>query len=752
MILFYLFIFGLSKTIYFNISALENQKCNSELGCNIHEANSTIEINDQIVILNSNLEKDDAKHFLDFINSTVSKNISLTGRSNSSRYATISNPGYPASELAAIHVENAVFSISNIHFQSFLNPILNGNNSRYTVTDCSFSKSKCTASALIAFVESEIVFNHAQIHDNDANTQSLFIAVNCSITLYRLNTSTNFMESNDIRAAFHFLNSSVILNSSLFFSNTLKLPVIASSNYSDIYVVETSFDFNNAFCVVALEFESTVKFDFNSFHNNNCALGAGGINSTLYLINSTISNHNSEEFLIALSEAEIYISNCTFKDSTISSIAYHNIVTNFTKVMQIESVTVTNLNSKLTLFSSVNGIVSIDNLLVDKLKSEAEVVIFSQQGNGTCIISNTSLSAVQSESKVSTALSVMNTTSFTLTHFKMVQNLVCGALFENTKITINDSHFLNNQCLPQGNALPLAILTTTLSEGIVIDDSTFENNVALSGSIFFMNATSAINNLKFVANQAVQGAAIFSAGANWTAKNVTFSDNNGMAMGGALMITQSSVYIDNCTFNHNQAPEGAAVVIRDANEIKISNSIGIRNNSTNGSFINAEGENLLLTLENVEVDESFDNSMFVQFPEKVVLKNAKFNCKDKCKNVEKLTPRPVVQNANKDNDNNNNIVDNKNVDVAEKVKNEPVKKKEFDDIDNPDIENDNENEQENQDLENLTNENDNISLPIIWVMIPLCFIIAAILFFKCGPRGLQKAFNKLFRTNLKREL
>lgn len=749
MLFLYLFICGTSKTIYLNVTASKSQKCDDELGCNINEVNSTLEVNDNIVILNPILDKDDAKNFLDFINSTVSKNISLTGRSKNSNFTIISNPGYPASEFASIHVENSTFSISFIHFKSFLNPILNGMRSNYIVENCTFSKSKCTASALLAFVESEITFNNTKIHDNDANTQSLFIAVNSSVTLYRLNASTNFMESRDIRAAFHFLNSSVLFNNSLFFSNTLKLPLIASSNYSHIRCLETSFDFNNAFCVIAIEFYSTAKFEFNYFHNNNCALAAGGINSTFYLGDSSVLNHNSEEFLIALSEADIMISNCTFKDSIMASIAYHNLVTNLTKTMAIENVTIINLNSKVTLFTAISGIVTIENIIVDSVKSEAEVVIFSQQGDGSCIIKNATLNGIKSESKVSTALSVMNTTSFTLTNFKMVQNLVCGALFENTKISIHDSHFLNNQCLPQGNAIPLAILTATLSNDIIIDDCKFENNVALSGSLFFLNATSSIKNMNFIGNQAVQGAAIFSAGTNFTAKNVTFNDNKGMAMGGALMLTQTNSDIDNCTFSNNQAPEGASIVLRDSYEIKIRNSVGVRNNSTNGSFINAEGENILLTLENIEVDDPFDYSMFLQFPEKVVLKNAKFNCKVKCQNVEKLTPRPVIQ---IENNNKNDIKKNEEKKNNENVKenNELNKNKEFDDLDNPDV--DNENEQEIQDLENLANNSDNISLPIIWVMIPLSFIIASILFIKCGPRGLQKAFNKIFRTNAKHEL
>lgn len=743
MFFLYLFIFGSSKTIYLNITAPETQKCDDKLGCNIHKANSTLEINDHIVLLNPILEKDDAKHFLDFINSTVYKNISLTGRSNNSRYSTISDPGYPASEFASIHVENATFSISNIHFKSYVNPILNGMRSHYTVTDCTFSKSKCTVSQLLAFVESDIIFNHTEIHDNDANSQPFFIAVNSTVTLCSLNASTNFMESRDIRAAFHFHNTSVLLNSSLFFSNTLKLPLIAISNYSYIECTETSFDFNNAFCIIAIEFEATAKFKFNSFHSNNCALVAGGLNSTFYLYNTTLSNHNSDEFLIGLSESDIYLSNCEFKDSTIASIVYHNLITNYSKQLKIESVSISNLNSKLSLFAAVNGVVSIENILIDKVKSEGEVVIYSQQGNGSTTIKNVTLTSIKSDSKVSTAVSVMNTTSLTLTDFRMTDNLICGGLFENTKITVKNSHFLNNQCLPQGNAIPLAILTTTLSNDVVIEGTSFENNVALSGSLFFLNATSSLKNLFFSKNQAVQGAAVFSAGSNWTAENVTFKANNGMAMGGALMLTQTSCNINNCSFAENQAPEGAAVVLRDSYDVKLSNVFGIRNNSTNGSFINCEGENTLLTLENVEVDDSFESSTFIQYPEKVVLKNAKFNCKVKCQNIGKLTPRPVVQIDKKEKE-----VKNENVANNNAVEN----KKEFNDLDNPDVDNEFENEQEIQDMENLVNSSDKISLPIIWVMIPLSFIISAILFIKCGPRGLQKAFNKLFRNNAKYEL
>lgn len=745
----FLLLFCSSKTIYLNVTALENQNCEDELGCNIEIANSTIDVNDNIILLNPELEKEEANRFILFINSTVSKNISLNGQSKNAIKSIISEPGFEASELAAIHVENSTFSVSNIQFKKFLIPVLNGLHSDYAIVNCTFSESKCTASALIAFVNSSVVFNSSVIRDNDANSQSLFIAVNSSITFNHLNASTNFMESRDVRASFHFLNATADFRNSLFFSNTLKLPLVASSNSSNVAFYNVFFDFNNVYTTVALEFNSSFSLHNSSFRNNRGGLAVGGYDCQINIIDSFLSKHTCDDMLIIASESDLSINNTKIIDSTIASIAHINIEKNLTKEMTIQHVILNEIQSKATLFSAIGGTVTFDDLSVEKIQSDSEIVVFSQQMNGSTIIRNSYFNSIQSHSKVSAAFSVMNTTYIRLSNTTMTQNLICGGLFENTSILVHDSNFSNNQCLPQGNALPLAMITNSLCSNATVRDSTFSTNTALSGCVFLLNSTGTIENIEFNGNNAVQGSAIFGAGLNVTVTNVSFVDNSAMAQGGSVMISQGNADINDCNFEGNKAPQGAAIVLRDAYNINIRNTVGVRNNSTNGSFINADGDKLALRLNSVEIDDDVDVSLFIDHPERVIFTKTSFNCKVKCNEVTQMTPRPDIhtqdvqaapdlqkdEDTNKEKEQKNKVNDNpdQNVDGDEDELNE---------------------EEEGKPNTNDTNklQNDELSLPIFFGVIPIVIFVCAGVYFKLGSRGIKKLFHRMFKDGGKREL
>ena len=725
MIFFYFFYFCLSQTIFFNISAPDEQNCENSLGCNLKNLNSSIQDNDSIKILNTMLEKENAKRFLDIINASTYRNISLIGSDT-----IISNPGINASENSAIYVENSTFSISNISFDTFEIPVLNGLNSSCYVSNCSFTKSKCTASALIAFINSTIEFNNSFICDNDANTQSLFVAVNSTVQFNFLNASTNFLESRDIRAAFHFLNANVTFTDVNFYSNTLKLPLTASSNSSHLTFRRALFDFNNAYCISALEHSSTVRIYDSVFKNNQASIVAGGINSSFTLCDSHILNQMTDEMLIGLSESDISVKNCTFKDSSVAALAFSNPISEIPKTMLFIDTNISNIKTKISLFTSVSGNAIFNNIYVNDVKSEAEIIAITQNGNGKLIIHDSEFQFLQSASKVSAAISVMNTSFVHLNRVNIVHNMVCGALFENSTVLVENSNFSLNQCLPQGNSIPLAILTSSLINNVTIHDTDFMNNTALTGSVFFMNSTSYINNAKFIGNQAVQGAAIFAAGMNITAKGIEFIGNNAMSQGGAISLTEGNAIFENCKFIDNTSPEAGVMLLRDTNNITIKNALVKDNNATNSTFINAVGDSMLLVLEDVEVDDPFERSIFLSNPDSITLENARFNCRSRCKSISKIAAPPKKENKNPPLHNQNPPVEHK------KQEQQP-------------------NHRNNEDLEiedPLEEPNEDNSAAIFWILIPIALVLALILYFRFGPRGVKRAINSILRMNSKHDV
>ncbi|OHT13037.1 hypothetical protein TRFO_03451 [Tritrichomonas foetus] len=725
MTIFLLFFFGQSQILYYNATATDEQKCGDSTGCNYITLNSSINIGDTVQILSKTIENEDAKNFINVVNASLHKNLTIIGNNT-----IISNPGYEPSENAAFHVQNATICLRSLSFKNFLIPILNGLNCTYFVSDCSFGNSKCTVSALLAFVNSNVEFNNTLINDNEANTQSLFVGVNSTVSFNNMNASTNFLESRDIRAAFHFLGSNITFNNSTFFSNTLKLPICASSNSSNIFFFDSFFEFNSAYCVIALEYNASSIFDNVYFKSNRAAIAAGGMESIFNFTNCQVHDQESEEMLIGLSETDILVQNCSFINSVLASLAFHNLISNFSKKLTFIDVNISHVKSKISLFTAVGGEVLLRNVQIMNIKSDAEIIAYTQQGDGNTIIENSNFELLASTSKVATALSVMNTTSIKLMNVTITQNQVCGALFENSTVYVENSNFSYNQCLPQGNSLPLAILTNSLADNVTIKNSHFLNNTALTGSVFFMNTTSILENLVFSGNQAVQGAAVFAAGMNIIARNVNFTDNNAMAQGGAISLTEGNALFENCNFLRNSSPDGGVAIIRDAYNITFRKAMVKRNNSTNSSFINSEGPKVFITLEDTDVDDSPEKALFLDDHNHIAFKNARFNCKVRCQSVEKLPPKSNAHNNNNKN-NNMNVNKNNNNKNMEKEKNMENEIDEDIEIENP-----------------LNEPGDDMSFTILWIIfIPLAFMIAAVLYCRLGHRGLKRFFNSLFKKN-----
>lgn len=714
--MFFLLLFsGASKEIFVNISAPDDQTCENITGCNIGKANASISNNDIIHLMNDRLEDESARNFLDWFNKTTSKNLTLIGSQT-----IISTPKYEPSEYPAIYAENSTLKIHNITFKDFQIPILNGLNSQYEVYNCGFLDSGATISAILAFVESNAKFFACVIKNNTVNSQSLLIGLNSTIALDNCKIDTNFMDSKDIRASIHFVNSKINISKSTFSSNFMKLPLIATSNSSSITIASCIFHHNTVLCAIALEFQASVTILNCMFEHNECGITIGGQESIVLCQDTKIINHKSPELLFSLTESNLTLANISLMNSTMPGITFTNSASEQFYSVLISKSNIANLDVTMPLFSSMGGNMTIEDVVVKGISSEAEIVILSHQNASYTKAINSKFSKISSKSKVSAGFSTINATQAIIDNIKFSKNNICGAVMENSSLLVTSSNFSSNYCFPVGNSVPLAILTTSLAQSVDVTNSTFVNNTALTGSLFSMNSTLNINDSNFSSNHAVQGAAIFAANITFHSRTSHYINNSAMSNGGALSFVSSFVDIDNCEFKLNQAPEGSAISIVDGIELSIKNSNISENVGKVGTFIQGKGENLKINIENIDIDDPFGLAMSLEYPHLAVFKSARYNCKLRCEDPPVFTP-PKKEPKN----------------VPKPTKSNPPKEEDANEIDQDPVE---------------IPEDASISPIYIFLIIPVMFILALFAFNKVGKRKLSNFINKMLHGKGKHEI
>ena len=124
-----------------------------------------------------------------------------------------------------------------------------------------------------------------------------------------------------------------------------------------------------------------------------------------------------------------------------------------------------------------------------------------------------------------------------------------------------------------------------------------------------------------------------------------------------------------------------------------------------------------LVVKDVEIDDDFSKAIWLDRPELADFSESKFNCRVKCQPVGQLTPRapkpPPATPA---------VIGAKQQQEAAEEADEP---------------------------EEVPETSESSSFPVIWLMFPAAFLIAAVIYRKLGVRGLARLFTRLFRNKRK---
>lgn len=158
----------------------------------------------------------------------------------------------------------------------------------------------------------------------------------------------------------------------------MKLPLIATSNSSTINVNQCEFLHNSVLCTIALEFLASVFVSNCSFRHNAGGIAIGGQESKVICENTIIVNHESQELLFSLTEANLTLNNISLSNSAVPGVCF----TTSTEVLYnvlVSNSKVANISASMPLFSSIGGNLTLSYVRVKNITSEAEIVVFSHQ-------------------------------------------------------------------------------------------------------------------------------------------------------------------------------------------------------------------------------------------------------------------------------------------------------------------------------------------------------------------------------------
>jgi hypothetical protein len=633
--------FCLARDLFFSSASANGSLCNSPPGCNLSDLNNSLSFTDQLFLVDSELSGPSAQALLVFLNLSTSKNISVIGAPT-----VIDNTGLPVSEVPALYVENSSFSLTNITFKGFRSPILNGDGSKWSLVSVEFSNSEATVSPMLAFVNSEVKGTSVNLSGNVAHSQSLLAMMVCNVSFVDLRVTSTAMDSTDVRAAVHLLGSVMNVSGAVFSDNAMELPLIASSNESRFVLKSGRFVSNRVLSFTALEYDSSAEISNSIFENNRGTLSLGGQRSRFVFFGSSVTDHRSEEMLIGLSDSEVRINQSSFANSSIAGIvmtAGSNETPQYETILENSSFAHISATTPLIVTSGVR--LSLSALRVRQVHSSSDIIVVSGQNGAISSLVNSKFSKISSSSPVATAIALMNCSDALVRNVTITRSAACAALYENTTVSVKDSTFSRNRCFPQGNSMPLAILSASLVNRFTLETTAFVNNTALTGSLFLMNVTGEVKDARFMHNEAVQGAGLFVLGSDLIVLRSQFTGNSAMTMGGAASLASSNTTFERCDFTGNSASEGAVISAKEMQRLTVLKSRVKRNNSTNATFLNVDAGETELKLEDVEVDDDIEKAVFLSHPSLANFSNSKFNCRLRCQTVGPVKQPKVVKKA-----------------------------------------------------------------------------------------------------------
>ena len=369
---FFLFSFSFSRNLFLSLKESENTDCFSENGCGLQSLKENLNFSDTIIIIDDLIVSNTAEEFLNFVNTSTNKNLTLIGKNTK-----IISPNYSIGQSAVIYANNSSFTMSGFIFSHFKIPILNGENSIFNIRNIIFEENEITAGAMIGYIFSNISFSDVIIRNSTANSQPFIAAINSTFSFDGFNFIGNFMESKEVRASLHFMNSSLTFTSSYFSANTMKLPLIASTVESTLYINESIFEDNDVISFAALEVTGSGTIENSTFNNNKGNIILALNSSKCSLLNLKVNNHiYQDDALLSLANTDGIVSSMVIENSQIGCVVAAS-AADMKPSISVSNLEVLNTEMFNSVLTQIDGTLNVHNLICKNVKSNDFHILFS---------------------------------------------------------------------------------------------------------------------------------------------------------------------------------------------------------------------------------------------------------------------------------------------------------------------------------------------------------------------------------------
>lgn len=618
-----MFLFFLSQRLFLGQGSGD---CTSRNGCSVTELKEVFQTGDVVEIISRELSGSEGVHFLEFLNSSRAEEIVVVG-------APTVIDGSDFRDSAVFFLEKQVITFENVTFSRFACPLFEAINSSLSLNRIEFVDIKIKTSAALAFVGSIVTMNDVIFNRVAAEAQSFVVGYQSSFELNHLQFLNSLLRSASFAPLFHALNSSVVINESLFTGNVIDMPLIDVSNESVLFISNSSF-VDNEFSVVGMfEYGASANLQCLTFVNHTGSLVFASDNINITMNNVTMSA-TSERQLIDVTGSRLESERFVVANSSLSGVmTSSNSVSRFVKSIfrAIESAS--------PLFEITQGSFELTKSRLSNISSKCDTPIAA---TASCwfVSKKTRMSSLSSSIDTATSFSFVSSEVF-------IENLEhldtsCGfGIVENSQVSISKCDIINNQCFPTDSSLPFAIFSL-FNSGLTLTAGRFRNNRAITGTLLLVNSSCVMKDSVFESNSAVQGAAVFGQNGTLIIDHSRFHKNTALATGGVMHLNKSTVSAKLSSFSRNQCDEGGVLYSTGSTPIGFHHCDIKGNEAAVGTFLSVRGNESFVFLEKVRIDLMPDRAISVDVPANVQLNGTFFNCDVYCQLIDDLTMQTQI--------------------------------------------------------------------------------------------------------------
>jgi hypothetical protein len=406
------------------------------------------------------------------------------------------------------------------------------------------------------------------------------------------------------------------------------MPMIDASNMSEVSMIGVGWINNTLLVCCLFEYGTVVTVGEVQFRGNKGGLFIAAASCNCTLADITVFDHSSKRCLIELNDSSCAISNLTVVNSDT-----HGLVTARNASLSASELVIRDITGDSPLLVVSNTALQLKRCCFGDFRLSSGSVLLAQT-TGSLAFEASTIANISTCLSPATLVSISNSEAVSLHELEFVNNSASVGLFDKCKLAMSKCAFFSNECLPGDSSLLLAIIVVSGSQSFEISDCRYEENRAVTGSLFIIDSLVVLKRCSFKANSAVQGAAIFASRGELHVTHSNFTSNIALSIGGCFSLLESSLIAASCHFERNEADEGGVISAVKCVCVNLTDVIGTKNFAVNGSFLLAV--ETPLSIRGAKVDAPYEKAVVIAGSRVLELRDSYFDCAFDCELIEEF--------------------------------------------------------------------------------------------------------------------